>query len=171
MKRAITGLSDVLDRLCQVGAVSCFAAMLVFVAIQVVARYLLQSPPTWTEELARFAMVWGGLLGATVSFKARFDPVLIHPSERDSPMLTRIKVAIASIAVAVFICPVLYFSLFGPGFNPDRGFLARSALRTADTLGFPLIYVAAAVPFAAAVILLHLASRFAEGRPGGKNGT
>jgi len=29
---------------------------------QVVARYFLAQPPAWTEELARFSMVWAGLL-------------------------------------------------------------------------------------------------------------
>ena len=33
------------------------------IAIQVVARYVFSEPPGWTEEGARYAMVWSGLLG------------------------------------------------------------------------------------------------------------
>lgn len=169
MRRAIIRISDQLDRASCAGAVACFAAMLGFVAIQVVARYLLQFPPTWTEELARFAMVWGGLLGATVSFKANYDPVLVKPSAAIAPVLARLMRLIRAGAVVIFLAPVLYYSLFGPGMDPARGFLGRSVARTADTLGFPMVYVALAVPVAALVILVHLAARFSgdeETKPG-----
>ena len=40
-------------------------------------RYVFSSPPVWTEDVARYAMVWTGLLGATLSFKTRSDAVLM----------------------------------------------------------------------------------------------
>jgi TRAP-type C4-dicarboxylate transport system permease small subunit len=164
MRRAIIAISNGLDVACQSGAIAFFAAMLVFVSIQVIARYILQSPPTWTEELARYAMVWGGLLGSTMAFKARFDPVLIKPPGGDSPGLSAAAAFVRFIAVSIFMAPVLYYSLFGPNMNLARGFLGRSLGRTADTLGFPMIYVAAAVPVAAFVILVHLVARVAGDR-------
>lgn len=164
MGRAIIGLSDGLDRLCRSGAVACFAAMLVFVAIQVVARYVFRAPPVWTEELARFAMIWGGLLGAAAAFKGGHDPVLIKPPPGDTAAVAGTKRILRGAAVLIFLGPVLYYSLFGPGLDPARGFLGRSALRTADTLGFPMIYVALAVPVAAFVIFVHLAAQFSGGR-------
>ena len=68
--------SDALDRICRWGALAAMVLMVVFIAVQVIARYLWADPPGWTEEAARYAMVWAGLLGATVSFRAGFDPVL-----------------------------------------------------------------------------------------------
>jgi TRAP-type C4-dicarboxylate transport system permease small subunit len=50
--------------------------------------------------------------------------------------------------------------------NLDRGFVGRSMYRTADTLGFPMAWVAVAVPIAAGVIFVHLASRLAGDRTG-----
>lgn len=168
MRRAIIGVSDRLNRLCLYGAGACFSAMLLFVAIQVIARYIFQAPPTWTEELARFSMVWGGLLGATVAYKTRFDPVLIKLDDRGSAAARWAMTGIKSLATLLFLGPVLYYAIFGPGMNPARGFLGRSAMRTADTLGFPMIYVALAVPVAAAVILIHLAAQLSGDRPGGE---
>ncbi len=159
MKRAIIWVSDELAVLCKALASVCFLMMLAFVAIQIVARYLLQEPPTWTEELARFAMVWGGLLGATISFKEHHDPVLIQDKREPSSIMGIVVALARGGAVLAFLGPVLYFSIFGPNMNMARGFLARSAQRTADTLGFPMSYVAAAVPIMAAVILIHLAAR------------
>jgi TRAP-type transport system small permease protein len=166
MKTVITRISDGLDLGCRTGAGICFLAMLLFISIQVVARYLLQSPPTWTEELARYAMVWGGLLGATVAFKTRYDPTLVKAPENKPPMVMFVAGTLRSLTVVMFLGPVLYFSLFGPNMTPARGFLGRSLLRTADTLGFPMIYVAIAVPIAASVILIHLAARLAGDQTG-----
>ncbi|MCP5367643.1 MAG: TRAP transporter small permease subunit [Hyphomicrobiales bacterium] len=167
MRRAIIRVSDALDRLCRWTAGACFVAMLVFIAIQVVARYILQTPPTWTEELARFAMVWGGLLGATVAFKTRFDPILIRLFERLREAGALVTGLVRGGAVLIFLVPVLYYSLFGPNMSLARGFLGRAAQRTADTLNFPMVYVALAVPIMALVILVHLAAR-AAGDPGGE---
>ncbi|SLN70114.1 TRAP transporter small permease [Oceanibacterium hippocampi] len=160
--RAIIRVSDGLDWLLRRLAAGCFVGMLVFVSIQVVARYILREPPTWTEELARFAMVWGGLLGATVAYKSQYDPVLIRLSDRNSAFLRWAMRLIRLAAPPIFLGPVLYFSIFGPNMDMARGFLGRSALRTADTLGFPMIYIALAVPIAACAILIHWLARFGE---------
>ena len=43
-----------------------FAVLAIAVFTQVVARYVFNQPPTWTEELARFCQVWIVLLAASV---------------------------------------------------------------------------------------------------------
>ena len=70
-------LSQRVDQACRLGAAGFLALMVALIAIQVVARYVFSEPPGWTEEGARYAMVWSGLLGATVAFKAGGDPVLL----------------------------------------------------------------------------------------------
>lgn len=166
MRQAIISFSDALDRWCRWGAIACLAAMLLFVSIQVIARYVFAQPPSWTEELTRFSMVWGGMLGAAVAFKARFDPALFSVAE-DRPKAVVIGATlIASAAVVVFVLPVLYYSLFGAGWEFSNGFLARQAGRTADTLGFTMVWIAIAVPFAMATIIIHLIARLVGDRSG-----
>ena len=41
--------------------------LVVDVVWQVLTRYLLKNPSSWTEELATFLMIWVGLLGASVA--------------------------------------------------------------------------------------------------------
>ena len=43
--------------------------MLFVVLIAVFYRYVLGHPPRWTEELARFIMIWMGLLGISLGFR------------------------------------------------------------------------------------------------------
>ena len=63
----LASLSTKLNSICSTSAIVFLLLMLGAVALQVVARYVFFSPPAWTEELARYAMVWAGFLGATVS--------------------------------------------------------------------------------------------------------
>jgi len=69
-------LSNGIDRLAGAAAMVFLVVLVAVVMIQVLARYVLNAPPPWTEELARYAMIWAGLMGATLSFKRRFDPAL-----------------------------------------------------------------------------------------------
>lgn len=47
------------------------AAMVVSVTWQILSRYLFVVPAAWTEELARFLLIWIGLLGAAYAYRTR----------------------------------------------------------------------------------------------------
>lgn len=153
IQRAITRASYILDRCCRLTAVSFLAIMLVLVLFQVVARYILQSVPVWTEEAARYCMVWGGLLGATVAFRADSDPRIIHPPKSGPKWKIAGTTWIRSLGVVVFLGPVLYYS--------DR-FLMRTWHRTSEAIGISTMWVVLAVPVAVAVIFFHLLAKLLE---------
>jgi len=154
LKRAIANASNVLDRFCRSGAVAFFSAMLVLVLFQVVARYIFRAVPTWTEEAARYCMVWGGLLGATAAFKADKDPRLIHPPRKGIKVWIAGAFWLRAAATLVFLGPVLYFS--------DR-FILRTWYRTTEAMGIPTASVTMAVPLAVAVIFFHLLAKIIIG--------
>lgn len=72
-------LSILLNRIALRLAAICIFSMLLVMMLQVLARYAFDSPPFWTEELARWLMVWGGLLGASCAFHTHADPAMVHP--------------------------------------------------------------------------------------------
>jgi TRAP-type C4-dicarboxylate transport system permease small subunit len=161
--RAIAATSNAVDSVCLTLAKAALVGMVAAIAVQIVARYGLRSPPSWTEELARYLMVWGGLLGATAAFRRGIDPAVVRRPETGpgwSPKFARIMLA---ISVLLLILPILYFSLIGPGFDPGRSFLMRNLARTSSGLGLNLIFVAAAIPTFCVVILIHLAARIFSG--------
>jgi TRAP-type C4-dicarboxylate transport system permease small subunit len=53
-------------RAVEVTIVVLFAVLTSAVFVQVVARYVFNQPPTWTEELARFCQVWIVLLASSI---------------------------------------------------------------------------------------------------------
>ena len=99
--------------------------MLLLVLFQVLARYIFQAVPVWTAEAARYCMIWGGLFGATMAFRADRDHRLIQPPKKGSRLWIVAASWLRSIATVVFLGPVLYHS--------DR-FLARSFHRISDGL-------------------------------------
>lgn len=136
--------------------------MFVTVMIQVIARYIFSSPPVWTEDIARYAMVWAGLLGATLSFKTKSDAVLMQSVFPPRPNILGLGAeVIQSAAVLIFVLPVVYFCFVGLRGGFSKGYIARQSGLTADTLGIPMSWISISVPLAMIIILLHLAARWA----------
>lgn len=131
--------------------------VMVFAALwQALARYVLASPPAWTEELARYAMVWCGMLGASCAFRIKADPALFPTRINTTGALGLLWASVRMVGVILFAAPVLYRALFGPGWNPARGYIARLITRHCDTMDISLAWFGVAIPIAFTLILLHL---------------
>ncbi|MBO6826483.1 MAG: TRAP transporter small permease subunit [Sneathiella sp.] len=159
--RLVHSVSDRLDQFLRGGALVCLGLMVVFVIIQVVARYIFASPPPWTEEAARYAMVWLGLLGATMSFKTQLDPSLVKVSKNLPPLLQSVAALFRSATILMFMLPILWYSLVGLKFNLDRSFLARHWFLEAHTFEMSTFWVAISVPIFTITVLIHGAARIA----------
>ncbi len=138
-------LSQQLNRVALRLAALCFGAMLCVMMLQVVARYAFASPPFWTEELARWLMVWGGLLGASAAFHSHADPAMVHPP---SHVIWRQKVQVVArfIGAWTFFAPVLWFTW---------PYLERQVGRTSEGLEVSTAWMASALPVALILILFH----------------
>ncbi|MBZ0129178.1 MAG: TRAP transporter small permease subunit [Rhodobacteraceae bacterium] len=156
--KAINLASAGVDRACLFLAKLALVAMILTVLLQIWARYGFDYPFTWTEELARYLMVWAGLLGATCAFKRRLDPTVITLPDDASQLRRRISLAMLVLTVVIFLAPILYHSFFGPGMNFERGFLWRSSNRISPGMGLNMALVGSIVPLSCMIILLHLAA-------------
>ena len=58
-----------LDKFLRGMLISLMALLVLAVTWQVVSRYLFASPSSWTEEVARFLLIWIGTLGAAYAFR------------------------------------------------------------------------------------------------------
>ena len=139
------GFSSAINRIALKLAAFCILGMLLVMMLQVVARYLFSSPPFWTEELARWLMVWGGLLGASCAFHQHADPSMVHPPA-DSAIRQKIQVVMRFVASWVFFVPVLYYCW---------PFILRQLSRTSDGLHVSTVWMNAALPVAIILILMH----------------
>ena len=150
MRRVIFQISYGLDRICRKVSIAFLSLMLLLVLFQVLARYIFQAVPVWTEEAARYCMIWGGLFGATVAFYGERDPRLIQPP-RTGPRLWIISAAwLRALATVVFLGPVLYHS---------KRFLTRSWARASEGIEIPMAFFTVAVPLIVVIIFIHLFAR------------
>jgi TRAP-type C4-dicarboxylate transport system permease small subunit len=100
-------VSDFLNRICEVAVVILLGAMAIVVFLQVLFRYVLHFPLFWTEEFARYCLVWASLLGASVALK-RGEHIAVtfflHTfSKRTASALTRVGQASVALILVVMI--------------------------------------------------------------------
>jgi TRAP-type C4-dicarboxylate transport system permease small subunit len=116
------------------------AAMAVDVLWQVVTRFILNAPSVWTEELARFILIWLGSLGAAYGvaegFHLEMDYFLKQAKDDRRRLLERIILAILLlIGLGVFF--------FGGG---RLVLLANELGQTSPALGLPMSLIYLALP-------------------------
>lgn len=61
--------TGMLDRILRLALALLMTAMVTSVVWQVLSRYLFVVPAAWTEELARFLLIWIGMLGAAFAYR------------------------------------------------------------------------------------------------------
>jgi TRAP-type C4-dicarboxylate transport system permease small subunit len=154
--RRLDNASAAVNRIALWGAVLAVLTMVGAAGWQVIARYILEAPPIWTEELARRAMVWTGMLGASCAFRISADPTLFPTMRLVPGRLGGVLALIRCCGVLLFAAPVIWYSVFDARMNPVRGFLGRSLNRSAEMLDVSMIWFTAAVPLAFAIIVLHV---------------
>jgi TRAP-type C4-dicarboxylate transport system permease small subunit len=67
----LSRLSDLLNRISEIVCCGVLLAMTLVVVIQVVCRYFLAASLTWSEEFARYSLVWITFLGGSIAVKKR----------------------------------------------------------------------------------------------------
>ncbi|NBR89026.1 MAG: TRAP transporter small permease subunit [Rhodobacteraceae bacterium] len=153
--RWLDRISAFADRIALSGAVLAVAALVFLAGWQAAARYLLDQPPAWTEELARFTMVWAGLLGASCAFRAHVDPSLFPEARARQGGVGKLFASVRAAGAIIFITPILWFSIFGLNGRAASGYIARNAKQMAETVDLPMSVFAMAVPLGFGLILLH----------------
>ncbi len=81
-------------------------SMAILVAVQVFCRYVLNSSLFWSEELARYMLVWLSFLGATVAYYRNLHPGVDALTSRISPEkqhITRLLVHVSSMILALIM--------------------------------------------------------------------
>ncbi len=121
-------------------------SMAVLVAVQVFCRYILNSSLFWSEELARYMLVWLSFFGATVAYYRNLHPgvdVLTSRISVDKQRLVRLLVHVTSMALAlVMVISGLQFAWF-------------VRLQISPALAIPKWIIMAVIPVSGIVLLVH----------------
>ncbi len=121
-------------------------SMTFLVAIQVFCRYVLNSSLFWSEELARYMLVWLSFFGATVAYYRNLHPgvdALTSRMSAEKQRFFRLVVHLISMALAlVMVISGLQFAWF-------------VRLQISPALAIPKWIILVVIPVSGAVLLIH----------------
>jgi TRAP-type C4-dicarboxylate transport system permease small subunit len=93
----------------EITVVALFAALTVAVFLQVVARYVFNRPPAWTEELARYCQVWLVLLSSSLCIRKGshlavdyLGPALKSSARKALDVVTGVLITVYAAVVSIW---------------------------------------------------------------------
>ena len=128
------------------------AVMVLNVLWQVFSRYVLGAPSSFTDELARYLMIWLGVLGAAyVSGRNGHVAIDVLPARCAPPLRRRLQQAVRGI--------ILAFAFFGLVVGGSRLVYVTLVLEQySPALRLPLAYVYLAIPLSGILIIYYKTS-------------
>lgn len=149
-------LKKILDRFLETLVAASMAVLTIDVTWQVITRFILKNPSSWTEELATYLMIWVGLLGAAVALNYK-DHLGIDYFVGKLPQKKRLY-----IETFVYLCIAAFSVLvmFGGGLRLVAITFRFGQLSPAMNL--PMGYVYLAVPVAGVFLAIYSIEFFIE---------
>jgi TRAP-type C4-dicarboxylate transport system permease small subunit len=124
-------------------------AMTLDVLWQVFSRYLLKSPSSFTDELARFLLIWIGVLGAAyVAGQNRHLAIDLLPSRLTGEKKRKLKIFISAL-IAVFALAVMVLG------GSRLVYLTLYLGQKSSALQVPLGYVYLIVPLSGLLVTYY----------------
>jgi TRAP-type C4-dicarboxylate transport system permease small subunit len=148
-------ISDRLNLLCEIILVVILSAMAVVVFLQVLFRYLLHLPLFWTEEFARYCLVWASLLGAAVALKRGEHIAVTFFLEQFSSRIAGTLTMVARISVGIILTVMTW-----GGIN----LVVITSTQISPALRIPMAVPYMALPVGSVIMLFHVIASIA-GRP------
>ena len=137
-----------LDKFLRGMLVFLMTAMVFSVSWQVVSRYLFSSPSSWTEEVARFLLIWIGTLGAAYAFRTNMH-IGLGTSARNLHWFTLAVIIVFAGAVLVI----------GGG---SLVYLTWDLRQYSAVLGLPISFVYSVIPLTGVLIVIYSIAAFPE---------
>lgn len=139
----------IIDKFLAVTLTILMALMVLDVTWQIFTRYATASPSSWTEELARFLLIWIGLLGAAWAYRMRAHLGLSYLVEKRSAT-TQQKIAIFGyLATALFALLVLVYG------GTQLVLLTLKLNQVSASLGLKIGYIYLIIPVSGVLITVY----------------
>jgi len=146
-------VSRISEKVVQVTLVGMVAIMTVIIIIQVFMRYLFLFSLSWSEEVARYLMIWVSFLGASIALKYGFHIGVEFITNRIPEKIRGWVHLVAKIGILIFL---IYFTI--------GGFRISWAVRDQDSpaLLFSMAYAYLAAPVGGLFMILQLLNLLVE---------
>jgi TRAP-type C4-dicarboxylate transport system permease small subunit len=152
----MTRLKALVDRVLEFAVAFVMAILVLDVLWQVFTRFILRDPSSWTEELARYLLIWVGLLGAAYAAGRKMHLALdLLPTKLEGPKRRRLSIFIE-------LCAFLFAfaALVVGGVRLVNVTLVLG--QTSAALQMPIGYVYLVVPISGILIMFYSAYHIYE---------
>jgi TRAP-type C4-dicarboxylate transport system permease small subunit len=140
-------ISKIIDKIAALTASALLVSIVVVVFIAVVYRYVFNNAFQWSEEYARFAMIWMGLLGASLALVRNEHIAIEYFISHFSPKIRLLVTIVIRIIMALFL---FYIILKG------IPMAMRAILQTSPALGISMAIPLFSLPIFGFVSLIQL---------------
>lgn len=125
--------------------------MIASIGLGVLFRYALRSPLSWTEEVVLLCMVWACFLGASIATKHK-EHIVIDILVSLAPRRVAQAMEVLSLSVVIAVLALLVW----------QGIRLVEVTQdvTTTALDIPTMYIYAAVPASALLMLIHTLRQF-----------
>ena len=134
-----------------------FSIMLIAVIWQVVSRYLLGSPSTFTDEIASYALIWLGLYGAAYATGKQLHLAIDLIPEKTVFKNLKLFEGIVTFSIVLFALSVMIIG----GIN--LCWVTFELKQKSAALEVPLFWVYSAVPLSGLLICYYSLDQFLMG--------
>lgn len=155
--------NDLMLAICKYAIIAMVPVMTVIIFVQVVLRYVFQSPFSWAEELARYLLVWITCLGSAYAIRGGMHISISYlRGKLKGPAQTAVTAAIYIITLGFFF----YCIKEGAAFSLEQWNQRSTAMQIPMTIPYM------AIPFGFAIMfLVGLECFIAEMRKPAENST
>ena len=144
-------ISALINRIAELGLMVFLAALALVVFTQVVFRYVLQLPLFWTEETARYCLVWASLLGGGVALYRGQHIAVTVVVDRFPQNLRKLAARLTQLSITAIVVVILLGGI-------DLVMITQRQISPA--LRIPMSYPYMALPTGASIMLIHCISFF-----------
>lgn len=147
-------LKNGLDRILLAVTMLMLAVMVADVSWQVIARYAMDEPSTFTDELARFLMVWVALLGGAYLFGRHGHLSVTLLRDRLPAPVQKILIVATEVLIIAFAAVVMIYG--------SQRLIGRTLAQPSPALGIPMGWVYSILPLSAGCIIFYSILNLAE---------
>lgn len=138
-----------IDRITRYALIFMMGVLVINVVWQVFSRYVLNAPSTFTDELARFLLIWISLLGAAYySGKNRHIAIDVLPQRLGSSARLKLNILINALIIAFALCVLV----IGGGMMV---YTTYTHLQLTPTLQMPMAFVYLIGPISGLLVIYY----------------
>ncbi|RKX51316.1 MAG: TRAP transporter small permease [Thermotoga sp.] len=144
---------DIIERILVIILGILLTLMVIFIFSQVFARFVLNSPLSWTEEFSRHLMIWMVFLASAVAYR-KGAHLKIDILENQLGKKKRIILDLVFLAMLIiFLINMFYYGAF---------LVEKTYHQRSSAFGYPMSFIYASIPTSAILMMIFSAEKILE---------